>query len=131
MTRTILVVEDSSQARKILEMTFDGIAGVVVRAVATAEEALRQLAVGEICAVVTDLGLPKMSGFDLIEFLRSEESFVRLPVLVVSGETGEETRARALDSGADAFFAKPFYPSEVRGELLRLIGGAAASARQS
>lgn len=111
-------------------MTFDGIAGVVVSTVATAEEAVRQLIAGDVCAVVTDLGLPKMSGFDLIEFLRSETSFAKLPVLVVSGETGEDTRARALGSGADAFFAKPFYPSEVRGELLRLLGGAAASARQ-
>jgi DNA-binding response OmpR family regulator len=77
-------------------MTIDGIADVVVRAVATAEEAVRQLATGDICAVVTDLGLPKMSGFDLIEFLRSEVSFAKLPVLVVSGETGEEARTRAL-----------------------------------
>lgn len=131
MQRTILIVEDSGQARKILEMTFAGIADVMVRAVASAEDALRHLASGETCALVTDLGLPRMSGFDLIALVRAEDGFAKLPVLVVSGEGGDDTRARALATGADAFFSKPFYPSEVREELLRLMGKAAANARQS
>jgi len=63
-----------------------------------------------------------MSGFDLIEFVRSEDGYAKLPVLVVSGESSQDTQSRAMALGADSFFAKPFYPSAVRGELLRLIG---------
>ena len=122
MQRTILIVEDSGQCRKILEMTFAGVTGIIVRAVETAEDALQHLRSGDICALVTDLGLPKMSGFDLIELVRSEDGFAKLPVLVVSGESSQDTRSRAMASGADSFFAKPFYPSAVRGELLRLLG---------
>ncbi len=122
MNRTILIVEDSGQCRKILEMTFAGISGVLIEAVETAEDALRELRSGKVCALVTDLRLPQMSGFDLIEFVRSEDGFAKLPVLVVSGERSQDTQARVMALGADSFFAKPFYPSAVRGELLRLIG---------
>ena len=94
---------------------------MVVRAVRTAKEALHHAASGEICALVTDLGLPRMSGFDLIQFVRSESGCSKLPVIVVSGESGQDTRARVTALGADAFFAKPFSPFEVRRELLRLI----------
>ena len=128
MKRTILLVEDTDECRTILEMTLSGIAGAMVRAVATAEEALHHAASGEICALVTDLGLPRMSGFDLIQFVRSESGYSKLPVVVVSGESNQDTRARVTALGADAFFAKPFSPSEVRRELLRLIGAPGANA---
>ena len=122
MRRTILIVEDTEDCRKILEMSLSRIAGVIVRSVATAEEALHYVASGEICALVTDLGLPHMNGFDLIEFARSQSGGSKLPILVVSGESGQDTLARVTALGAGGFVAKPFSPSEVRRELLRLIG---------
>jgi DNA-binding response OmpR family regulator len=128
MKRTILIVEDAQYCRKILEMSLSRIVGVVVRSVASAEEALRHLASGEICALVTDLGLPQMNGFDLIELVRSQGVGSNLPILVVSGEGGQDTLARVTALGADAFFSKPFSPSEVRKELLRLIGDPASDA---
>jgi CheY-like chemotaxis protein len=54
MKRTILIVEDADECRKILEMTLSGIADAMVRAVATAEEALHHAASGEICALVSE-----------------------------------------------------------------------------
>ena len=122
MSRTILIVEDDAECRKILEISLSRIAGVIVRAVATAEDALHHVVSGKICALVTDLGLPRMSGFELIEFVRSQSRCSNVPVLVVSANSGQETRARVTALGADAFFAKPFFPSEVRRELLSLIG---------
>jgi two-component system C4-dicarboxylate transport response regulator DctD len=131
MTRTILIVEDDDQCRKILEMTLSSIGGVTVRAVATAEDALPHLVSEEIGALITDLGLPRMNGFDLIEFARSQSGSAKLSVLVVSGESGHDTRARLSALGADAFFSKPFYPSEIRQELLNLIGDSEAKAYEN
>ena len=121
MKPTILVVEDTDDCRETLEMSLSRISGVFVRAVATAEEALAHTASEWICALVTDLGLPEMSGFELIQHVRTQSHFASIPVLVVSGETCEHTRAKVAALGADAFISKPFSPAQVRNELQRLL----------
>ncbi|MEQ1947318.1 MAG: response regulator [Bryobacteraceae bacterium] len=124
MTPTILIVEDTDECRDTLEMSLSKISGVIVRAVATAEEALAHAATEWICALVTDLALPQMSGFELIETVRNQSIYSELPVLVVSGETGEKTRERVAAAGANAFIQKPFSPGQVRNEVIRLLEAA-------
>ncbi|MEQ1884221.1 MAG: response regulator [Bryobacteraceae bacterium] len=121
---TILIVEDTDECRETLEMSLSKISGVIVRSVATAEEALAHAATECICALVTDLGLPRMNGFELIENFRSQSAYSELPVLVVSGETGLQTRERVTAAGANAFLTKPFSPCQVRSEIIRLMDAA-------
>ena len=76
MTRTVLIVEDTDLCRDALELSLTRIPGLAVKIVGTAEEALRQLGTdslheGDICALVTDLHLPAMDGFELIEAVRA------------------------------------------------------------
>jgi DNA-binding response OmpR family regulator len=121
MTRTVLVVEDTDLCRETLEIALDGLPGVKVFAVPTAEAALEYVASQELCALVTDLHLPDMSGFELIQALRSRSEYADLPIVVTSGDSDPHTQINLAQLGASAYFAKPYSPSELRGILEQLI----------
>ena len=120
-TRTILVVEDVDVCSATLEIALGRIDGVAVHCFHAAEQAVRWLESGAASAVVTDLDLPGMSGFELIGHLRRQPQHARLPVVVISGDGDPGTPARVLALGADAFFAKPYSPAEVRQKVEQLI----------
>ena len=121
MPRTVLVVEDTDICRDALEVALMRVPGVNIQVVATAEEALRQLKTSEVCALLTDLHLPSMDGFELIEAVRSNPQHSLLPIVVISGDSDPRTPARLADLGANAYFPKPYSPAEVRTILEQLI----------
>jgi len=123
MVRTVLIVEDTETCRETLELALLKLSGVAVRWVATAEEALQCLAADEICALITDLNLPQMDGFELIESVRSQPGRSSLPIVVISGDIEPRTAARLAGLGANAYFSKPFSPTEVRKKVEQLIDG--------
>ncbi|MGH9664080.1 MAG: response regulator, partial [Bryobacteraceae bacterium] len=81
MPRTVLIVEDTDLCRETLEVALTKLRGVALRWVATAEEALECLAAQEVCALITDLNLPHMDGFELIAAVRSQRRRARLPIM--------------------------------------------------
>jgi DNA-binding response OmpR family regulator len=121
--RVVLIVEDSEACAMTLEIALLAIPGVQVRVVATAELALEILAAAacEISALITDLHLPSMDGFGLIELIRADSRTNRLPIIVVSGDSNPKTPERTYHLGADIFFGKPFSPVRVREALKRLL----------
>ena len=126
MSRTVLIVDDSKQHASTLEIALNSIPGLDVALAPSGKEALRYLA-GEagsrVCAVVTDLNMPHIDGFELIGSLRSNAGYRGLPIIAVSGDTEPRTPQRAYDAGADVFFAKPYSPAAIRQALERLLNG--------
>ena len=120
--RTVLVVEDAGSCATTLEIALARIAGVAVRVVGTAEAARAVLASdADVCALITDLHLPEDSGLDLVRWVRGRENRAHMPIIVISGDSDPDTPPAALRLGANAYFAKPFSPSEVRHRLEELI----------
>jgi signal transduction histidine kinase/CheY-like chemotaxis protein/HAMP domain-containing protein len=94
--RRLLVVEDDEAQRKAILALFEG-AELGAAGVATAEEALAELGARRYDALVVDLGLPAMTGFDLLERVKGDPDFAALPVIVYTGRelaAAEETRLR-------------------------------------
>ena len=120
--RAVLIVEDVETCAATLELAFSAIPDLAVVLASTAYQALRILEREDgICAVVTDLNLPRMDGFQLIERSRRQARTARLPVIVVSGDTDPATPERVYRLGADAFFSKPYSPALVRQTLEQLL----------
>src|SRR2546430_7039492 len=113
--RAILIVEDSENSAAMLEMAFLGIPDVNVMQVASGIEALRILnaAATPVTAVVTDLNMPRMDGFELIRRIRGDQRLRATPIIVVSADTDPATPERVAALGVDAFFPKPFSPAQV------------------
>lgn len=121
MARTILIVEDTDFYLDALEIALAQLPGVNIRTVRTGEDALRCLTDDDICALITDLHLPAMDGFELIEAVRAHPERGKLPILVISGDSDPATPSRLAALGANAYFPKPFSPTEVRNRLEHLI----------
>jgi PleD family two-component response regulator len=121
--RRVLIVEDTESAGEALEMALLAIPDVCVTLMRSATEALQVLAAdgGTVRALITDLNMPHMSGFELIERVRADSRHARLPIVVVSGDTEPATPDRVRRLGVHAFFLKPYSPAEVRHKLEQLL----------
>ena len=123
MSRTVLIVEDTDLCRDTLELALRRLPHLTIRSVGTAEEALAYLNEQDVCALITDIHLPRMDGFELIEVVRAQPRRSSLPIVVISGDSDPLTKSRLADLGANAYFPKPFSPAEVRLKLEQLIDG--------
>ena len=122
MTRTILIVDDNDCCSELLELALLAIPGVVIQAVGTAQEALGLLnSRTDVAALVTDLHMPRLDGFELISRIRSDARHTGLPIMVISGDSDRTTPERVRLLGADAYFPKPYSPQAVRHTLERLL----------
>jgi len=121
--RTVLIVEDSENNAATLEIALAGIPGLSVILAASGYEALQILNRGTVAvgAIVTDLNMPRMDGFELIRRVRENQAFSRTPILVLSADGDPATPARVVEIGANAFFAKPYSPAEVRRKVEQLL----------
>jgi CheY-like chemotaxis protein len=121
--RAVLIVEDSENSATMLEIAFLGIPGLAVLLASSAVEALRILIDGatQVQAIVTDLNMPRMDGFELIRRVREDRRLSGTPIIVVSADTDPATPGRIAEMGVEAFFAKPFSPAQVRRKLEQLL----------
>ncbi len=124
MSRIVLIVEDSQQCASNLEIALLAIPDVEVAYAGCGDEALAYLHGpngDRVTALVTDLNMPRMDGFELIRALRSDGRHSRLPIVVLSGDADPRTPARIRELGADAFFPKPYSPAKVRAKVEQLL----------
>ena len=114
-----------------MEIALETIPRVHIRVVQTAQQALEILSApdAEVSALVTDLHLATMDGFELIGRVRGERRTKRLPIIVISGDTDPNTPELTYRIGANTFFGKPYSPAQVRQTLERLLEASAAEAR--
>ena len=121
MPRTVLIVEDTEPSRDMLEMALMQLPDIIVHSVGTAEEALVCLAYSDFNALVTDLNLPRMDGFELIQTVRAQPRRSAMPIVVISGDSNPNTLERLVALGASAYFPKPYSPAQVRHKLEELM----------
>ncbi|MBK9521920.1 MAG: response regulator transcription factor [Rhodocyclaceae bacterium] len=93
--------------------------GCAVDHVATGSEADAALASAQFDLLVLDLGLPKMSGLDVLRRLRAKKN--PLPVLILTAQDGLQDRVAGLDAGADDYMTKPFAVPELEARIRALV----------
>ncbi len=114
MSPTVLVVEDESKLRDLLRSFLERESLTVLTA-ASGAEALALASHAEPDLVVLDLGLPDVSGLELVRELRRGSDVL---VLILTAMSSEEDRIRGLELGADDYVTKPFSPREL---ILRVL----------
>jgi two-component system, OmpR family, response regulator PhoP len=122
----ILVVEDEAAIRDGLKARLVD-AGFTVDTAQDGEEGLFAGLEYPIDVAIVDLGLPKLSGLDLIRRLRSEKK--SFPILVLTARDRWQDKVEGLEAGADDYVSKPFHFEEVLARvqaLMRRAGGWAA-----
>jgi len=124
----VLVVDDSISIRKYVQRFLDR-SGYDVETATDGMNALEVLAKEKYDAVVTDLEMPVMHGYDLIAEMKRNPVFTSIPIIVLTSRAGEKHRQKAIDMGAQDYLVKPFEEQEMIEALKRLLAGAALAAR--
>lgn len=114
---TVLLVDDSLSVRKVLARRL-GRLGFEVTPAQDGEEALELLRQGDFDALVTDLEMPRMNGYELIESVRRRPATRDLPVVVITTRAGREHGDLAHRLGAQRYLTKPVDHAAL-GDLLR------------
>lgn len=84
-------------------------------------EALRLLPRERYDLVLTDINMPDINGLELVSFLKRNEAYQGIPLVIVSTEGSSRDRDKGLELGADAYLVKPFPPEELRRVVLDLL----------
>ncbi len=119
----ILIVDDSQVMRQMIMACLRAEPGLSFTQADSGLEAIEKLSLGQFALVVLDLNMPDINGFEVIEFIRGQDTLRELPILIVTTRGDETSRARALDIGASAFMTKPFSPDEILSEVRALLEG--------
>ncbi len=113
---TILVVEDSPSELELISHFLHESGYKVIKATG-AREALEKLELEKPDAIITDVVMPGMSGFELCRSLKKNPATQKVPIVICSSKNQEIDRLWAMRQGADAYLTKPY----TRVELLRAI----------
>lgn len=104
----ILVVDDDSMSRKLLRRAVETQGYEVIDA-ATGAEALKALAGDQsFDAVLLDIEMPELDGYETLERIKADESISHLPVIMISGVEDLESVVRCIEMGATDYLPKPF-----------------------
>jgi CheY-like chemotaxis protein len=109
----ILLVEDEPDARELIAILLQG-SGATVEAVESATHALQRLPLFSPDVLVSDIGLPRESGYDLIRQIRAMASDInKIPAIALTAFATENDRKMSLSAGFQAHLAKPVEPSDL------------------
>lgn len=107
MTLRVLAVDDSRTMRDLLGQALEG-AGFEPRLAEDGVDAMERLEDAAPDVIITDINMPNMDGFGLIEAVRATPSHRATPILVLTTESAADLKARARDAGATGWIVKPF-----------------------
>src|ERR1700719_304351 len=119
--RLIVVADDSISVRKFVGRMLEK-NGYVVKLAADGLEAAELVTQHGCHLVITDLEMPRMTGYELMVQLRQNASTRRIPVMVVTSRAGAKHRDRALKEGASAFLTKPVQEDQLLATVEQLMG---------
>ena len=117
--KKILVIDDQQLYLNMVSFKLEkeGYTAVTAK---NGEEAIHILESENPLLVITDIQMPVKNGFDFIQYMR-EEKGSHIPVLVLSVETKDESKVKAIRLGANDYMDKPFKPNELVQRVNRLI----------
>ena len=117
----ILLIDDSLSIRKFVGRMLET-AGYEVDTAVDGEEGLRKASAKNYRLILTDLEMPKLNGYEVIQALRSRSQTQQTPIIVMTTRAGDKHRQMALNVGASSYIAKPVEERALIQELERWIG---------
>jgi two-component system chemotaxis sensor kinase CheA len=119
----VLVVDDQFSARELQRSILEA-AGYRVEVARDGREALRRIGENsDLDLVLTDVQMPEMDGFELLEAIRADEEYASLPVVMVTTLGDESSRKRGAEAGADAYIIKNEFDQEALLETIERLTG--------
>lgn len=118
----VLIVDDEQDALEMMTSALEA-CGAVVLPVSSAREALRTLARRDVDVLLTDIAMPGVDGYQLIQAIRSRplSRIASLPAAAVTASARDDERRRALEAGFQVHVTKPAHPDTIANTVARLV----------
>lgn len=116
-----LIVDDFSTMRRIVRNLLKEIGHADADEAEDGAIALSKLRNGSFNFIVTDINMPNMNGFELLEAVKQDEKLKHLPVLMVTAEARKEDIVRAAQGGAAGYIVKPFTKATLEEKLANIF----------
>ncbi|WP_419827388.1 response regulator [Sphingomonas sp.] len=120
MARTIMIVDDSPSMRMLLRLALSDLGYDVVEA-EDGVDALERIEDAGPDLLITDINMPRLDGFGLIDEVRTRSEHRGLPILVLTTESSDEKKERAQTAGATGWIVKPFDPDKLAAAVRRVM----------
>jgi chemosensory pili system protein ChpA (sensor histidine kinase/response regulator) len=124
--QSLLLIDDSLSIRKFVGRMLES-AGYEVDTAVDGEDGLRKASAQNYRLIITDLEMPKLNGYEVIQGLRSRAQTQQTPIIVMTTRAGDKHHQMALNIGASSYIAKPVEERALIQEVERLIGKEAAA----
>jgi DNA-binding response OmpR family regulator len=121
----VLIADDDQVIRRLLQVSFR-IGGFEVDLASGGEECLAKTRASTPDAVVLDIQMPGISGWDVCESLRNDPDTASIPIVLLTARAAEADRARGEALGVLAYLTKPFDPGDLVARVKRALAGAPA-----
>jgi len=120
MSKTILVVDDSSSMRQVVSMALKSSGYDVIEA-CDGKDALTKLAGQRVHLVISDVNMPNMDGITFVKEMKKNPAYKFVPVIMLTTEGSEEKKKAAQEAGAKAWVVKPFQPQQMLTAVSRIL----------
>ncbi|MCA1989125.1 MAG: chemotaxis response regulator CheY [Desulfarculus sp.] len=118
----VLVVDDFSTMRRIVKNILRQLGFENIVEADDGETAVRKLETERIDFVISDWNMPKMSGLELLKWVRSHEEFKDLPFLMVTAEAQKENVLEAVKAKVSNYIVKPFTAETLSEKIEKIFG---------
>ncbi len=122
MSDNILIVEDSPTMRSFVSSAIEGCGNYSVYESATGFEALKMLPRVSFAMIITDINMPDINGLELISFIRKNQQYKNIPLVIISTEGTEADKRKGMALGANEYLVKPFKPEDLQTIIKKYIG---------
>jgi len=119
--KRVLVVDDSETMRSLLVTALEEIEGIETVQASNGFEALKALPMYSFDLVMTDINMPEINGLEIVHFIKSNQAYRKIPLIIVSTESGEADIQKGLALGAQKYVTKPFDPEHVKKAVRELL----------
>lgn len=120
MTKTILVVDDSTSLRQVVSIALKG-AGYEVLEAADGQEALSMLNGRKLHLIISDVNMPHMDGITFVKEAKKMPDYRFTPIIMLTTESQENKKREGQSAGAKAWVVKPFQPDQMLSAVAKLV----------
>ncbi len=118
-SHTLLIVEDSHDMQRFIKKILPEKYNILIAS--NGEEALELLKNNFVTLVISDITMPRMTGIELCQQIKSDINYSHIPVLLLTAKTNIQSKIEGMDVGADAYIEKPFSPEYLAAMVANLI----------
>ncbi len=120
MGKTVMIVDDSASMRQVVGFALKD-AGFDVIAAVDGKDAVGKLTGTKVDMIITDLNMPNLNGIELIKQVRRTDGYRFTPIIMLTTESQESSKAEGRQAGASGWIVKPFTPDQLLGVVKKFI----------